>query len=130
MRQRLTPSGQAVWVETRAPGSITLTEALRLVTQLRQDPSTAFCAAMESWEYPIDRTAAAVLDLFDLTAQINSKKKVKPHPARPWLVKTRRRLGNVAGRTRDQVLTLLDRARQGLAGDPDSSTERKEDIGG
>lgn len=59
-------------------------EASRLIEQLAKDPSSAVAAALGGWDFPISRTTLAVLDLFDLFHQANSKRTPKPHPGRPF----------------------------------------------
>ncbi|MSZ76330.1 MAG: hypothetical protein F2667_04390, partial [Actinobacteria bacterium] len=58
--------------------AVSVPELGRLVRILMADPSSAVYAAMAGWAYPIDRTALAVLDLFDLTALANSDPKRRP----------------------------------------------------
>lgn len=91
--------------------TISLWEMARLVTILRSDPSSAIASALEGWDYPIDRTALAVLDLHDRFVEANSgKKKPPPHPGRPWKRddRQRERKGNAAGRSRAEVVAILN----------------------
>lgn len=79
---------------------------------LRKDTSSQFAAALEGWDYPIDRTTLAVLDQFDLTLAANSdpkKGKPKPHPGRPFKMddRTKTRRGNAGRRTPEQVKAIL-----------------------
>lgn len=85
-------------------------EAIRLVQVLQKDPSSQIAAALQGWEFPFDRTTAALLDLFDLE-HAKAAKKPKPHPGRPFDVRgsTTTRKGNVAGRSREEVLAILAR---------------------
>ena len=87
-------------------------EAIRLVRILQRDTSSQIAAALQGWEFPFDRTTAALLDLFDLE-HAKAAKKPKPHPGRPFALNDarRERHGNAAGRSRDEVLALLDRHR-------------------
>lgn len=86
-------------------------EAIRLTRILRADPSSMLAAAMEGWDHPISREALALMDLFDLDMAVNSgKKKPKPHPGRPWKPtgKTTQRHGDVGGRSRAEVVEILN----------------------
>lgn len=89
---------------------VSLWEIARLVVIVRQDPSSAIAAAMEGWTHPVSREALILMDLFDLELTINSKRKPKPHPGRPWTQDgpTRERKGNVAGRSRAEVVEILN----------------------
>jgi hypothetical protein len=84
-------------------------EAYRLARVLRSDPSSQVAAALEGWDFPIERTTAALLDLFDLEFAKGSKKP-KTHPGRPWKTDTnRRRFGDRKGRSRDEIREVLNR---------------------
>lgn len=86
-------------------------EAIRLVQVLQRDPSSQIAAALQGWEFPFDRTTAALLDLYDLE-HAKASKKSKPHPGRPFDLKgsaKTTRKGNAAGRTREQILSILAR---------------------
>lgn len=87
-------------------------EAARMVNILRADPSSALASAMAGWDFPISREALATLDLYDLMMAANSdpKKRVKPHSGRPFDMssKTERKLGNAGGRTRAEVVEILN----------------------
>lgn len=90
-------------------------EAIRALGILRKDTSSQFAAALEGWDFPIDRAALATLDVFDLTVMANSntkKGKPKPHSGRPFKMDDRERTkhGNAAGRTPTEVLDRLGRA--------------------
>ena len=93
---------------------MTLAEAARLATTLAADPSSASFAAITGWSHPISREALILMDLFDLdmaTATAGSKgRKPKPHPGRPWKPsdKTTKRHGDVAGRSRAEVVAILN----------------------
>lgn len=92
---------------------MTIFELARLVMILRNDPSSAIAAALSGWAYPIDRTALAVLDLYDLNVMINSdpkKGRPKPHPARPYETANRaeRKYGNTGGRSREEIVAILN----------------------
>lgn len=85
---------------------MSLAEAARHVERFRADPSSALASETEGWEYPVSRTEALLMDLWDVAAP-HTYKKPKPYP-RPWKTKgeTRRR-GDAAGRTPDEVKALL-----------------------
>lgn len=87
-------------------------ELLRQVTILRADPSSALAAALAGWDYPISREALAILDLYDLTMAANSdpKKRVAPHTGRPFNTSSKRtrQVGKTNGRTREQVVEILN----------------------
>lgn len=87
-------------------------EATRLLSILRADPSSAFAAALEGWDHPISREALILMDQFDLDVQINSdpKKGKPPRYRRPFPVedKQRQRFGNTGGRTRAEVVEILN----------------------
>ena len=87
-------------------------EAGRQVAILRADPSSALASALAGWEYPISREALAILDLYDLTMAANSdpKKRPKPHSGRPFDTssKTTRRVGKTDGRTREEIVAILN----------------------
>ena len=62
---------------------VTITEASRLVTLLASDPSSQVGAALMGLDYPVSREQIVLMDLYDLTAQVNSdpkKPKPKPYP--------------------------------------------------
>lgn len=87
-------------------------EAMRLISVLLLDPSSALAAAVAGWKFPIDRTALAVMDLHDRFVEANSDPKrgrPKPHPGRPFPMTNGRRRGNAAGRTPKQVKEILNR---------------------
>lgn len=63
--------------------SISWLEALHLVKILMRDPRSWTQAAMNGWQYPVSTEWILLAELFDLTHQVNSKKKIKPL-ARPW----------------------------------------------
>ena len=92
---------------------VTLSEVARLVVILRADPSSAIAAALEGWDYPISREALILLDHYDLDVRINSdskKGRPKPHPGRPFKLDDRqeRRYGNTGGRSREEVVKILN----------------------
>lgn len=72
---------------------------------------------MAGWDYPISQEALVLADIFDLDVKVHSDPKrpaAKPHPIRPFETRTdRRKYGNTAGRTRAEVISILERARRG-----------------
>lgn len=92
--------------------TISLSEVARLVTILQADPSSAIASKLAGWDYPISREALAILDLYDLTMRANAdpKKKVEPHSGRPFDMssKTTRKMGDTGGRTRAEVVEILN----------------------
>lgn len=94
--------------------TMTLAEAARLATTICQDPSSATFAAGAGWTHPISREALILMDLFDLdmTVATGGKKgaRPKPHPGRPFASsdKTTKRHGDVGGRSRAEVVAILN----------------------
>lgn len=93
-------------------------EALDLVRVLRSDPSTQLAAALEGWSHPLDRVGWMLADLIDVQGASKAGKKWKPYPrpfanhgervpGKPW-EKTGGRAGDVGGRTRAEVVQLLN----------------------
>lgn len=98
------------------PAEVGWGEALRLLTTLRKDPSSAVAASMEGWEFAMSREALLLADLFDLNQATGGVKRPKSHPGRPWkTVGKTKRLGDVGGRSVGAVKDLLARARLGSA---------------
>lgn len=83
-------------------------EAIRLLRVLRADPSSMLAAAIEGWDYPLDRAGWMLADLIDVQGSSKAGKKWKAYP-RPIKATNgeRRRRGNAAGRTRSQVVAIL-----------------------
>lgn len=100
--------------------SMTITEAGRLVKVIAADPSSALASAGAGWDYAIDRETLVLADLYDLMHQVHAdpkKPKPKPHPMRPFKTnQDQRRFGNAGGRSRAEVIAILDRARRGQMG--------------
>lgn len=90
------------------PGEIGWSEALDLVRVLRADPSSQIAAGLEGWEYPLDRIAWMLADLIDIQGGKAMGKKWKPYP-RPIKAKDKdKRWGNTGGRSRAQVVAILN----------------------
>lgn len=68
---------------------------------------------MEGWDFPVDRTTLAVLDVFDLTVMANSdskKGRPAPHNGRPFQIDRAdvKKYGDAAGRTPEQIRRILN----------------------
>jgi hypothetical protein len=86
---------------------VTYFEALHLVRILLRDPASWLQAARSGWKNPTSSEWMLLAELFDLTHQVNSKKKVKPIP-RPWLKSNAVKSGKAA-HSRSTVLKNLER---------------------
>ena len=84
---------------------VSFNEAYLLTAQLLKDPSSAIYAAANEWDYPLSREGLVLADLFDLTVQANSSKKIRVQYPRPF-VQGGKRLGRTK-RSRKEVLALL-----------------------
>lgn len=84
-------------------------EALRQTVTLMSDPSTQVAAATGGWDYPVSRLDLTLRDLYDLTHQVASVKRVKPY-SRPWAGKKKRRAQPDAGVTQSQIVAALRHA--------------------
>lgn len=82
-------------------------EAIHLVAVLFRDPSSWLQAAHNGWSYPVSHEWMLMAELFDLTHQVNSKKKIKPLQ-RPWPDPNTKRAGKT-NHSRADVLRNLDR---------------------
>lgn len=86
-------------------------EAARLVKILRADPSSMIAAALEGWKYPVSRGDLILMGMWEQDRQIASGGKDKTrHPLLPFATdsKTRERKGNAAGRSRAEVIEILN----------------------
>lgn len=83
-------------------------EAIYLVGGLRRDPDSWLGAALNDWDYPVNRNFVVQAHTYDLLAAINSKKKPKPYPA-PWPDPNVKRLGPKNDQPRHKVENLLER---------------------
>lgn len=86
-------------------------EAVGHVRILRRDPSSQIAAAVEGWDHPLSREAAVLMDVWDLEYAKAGTKKREQYP-RPFKTKARtttERVGNAAGRSRDEVVAHLRR---------------------
>lgn len=92
--------------------TVTLFEVARLVVILRKDPSSAIASTLEGWEYPVSREALILMDHYDLDRALNhdpKKGKADRYP-RPYEVddRQRRKYGNTGGRTRAEIVEILN----------------------
>lgn len=89
--------------------TVSIFEVARLVVIVRADPSSAIAAAVEGWDHPITREALVLMDLFDLDMAVAAgKKKPKPYQ-RPWKQEGDvKRMGNTGGRSRAEVVAILN----------------------
>lgn len=93
---------------------MSLAEAARLVAIIGADPESALAAEVRGWEHPVSREVAVLMDLWDLTAAATGTKR-PPRYVRPWKdPRQTKRIGDVAGRTPEEIKALLAGARQGL----------------
>lgn len=84
-------------------------EAIRAIRTLRSDPSSQIATAIEEWDYPLSREAAIFADLYDLEYAKTGVKSRKPYP-RPFKTKGKTETwGNTGGRSRDEVVAILNR---------------------
>jgi hypothetical protein len=101
--------------------SMPITEAGRLVRILAADPSSALASAGAGWDYAIDRDTLVLADLYDLLHQVHADPKngkPKPHPVRPFRTNQgQKRFGDTRGRSRAEVISILQRARRGEMSD-------------
>lgn len=91
------------------PGEIGWDEALDLVRILRADPSSQLAAAIEGWDYPLERAGWMLADLIDIQGGKAFGKKWKRYRRPLKAEENKQRWGNVGGRTRAQVVEILNR---------------------
>jgi hypothetical protein len=88
-------------------------EAINLIRILRADTTSQIAAALEGWDFPIDRAALAIQDLFDVTVMAHSdpkKGRPAPHSGRPFKSQRQdvQKFGKTGGRTRAEVVEILN----------------------
>lgn len=89
--------------------TVTLLELARMVVILRKDPSSQTAAAMEGWGHPLSREGWMLADLIDTTGAASAGKKWKTYEGRPLKPKDgRKKWGNTGGRTRPEVVAILN----------------------
>lgn len=102
--------------------TMTLPEAGRLATQLLADPSSAIHAAAAGWPHPLAASAIIAADQLYLdhvkTWVEGGKRGPKPkmHPLYPIVEEDEaQRFGNTGGRSREQVVEILNRLGHSLS---------------
>lgn len=88
--------------------SIEWGEALRLVRIIRSDAGSQFAASVEGWEYPLSRIGWMLADLIDVQGSSKAGKKWKTYPRPTKKSKDSQRWGDTGGRTRTEVVTILN----------------------
>lgn len=81
-------------------------EVIVLTDVLLRDPSSWLTASVNKWRHPITYDWAVLASLYDLLAQVNSKRKPKPFP-RPWSG------GQKTGKVRRDARSILKKAKDG-----------------
>jgi len=74
---------------------------------LMRDPSSWVQAAVNKWDYPVDRNWIVQTRVYDLLAIVNSKNKPKPYPA-PWPKENTKKLGSKKPQSRKDVIAKLE----------------------
>lgn len=89
--------------------SVSWSEAILLISVLMRDTDSWLQSAVSGWKFPVSRQWIVTAHLWDLLANINSKKKPKPYPT-PWPDADTKKIG---GTTKPQqsskVRALLER---------------------
>ena len=83
-------------------------EACLLISALLSDPQSFLQTKLRGWSHPITYDWAVLAAIYDLLAQVNSKRKPKPYP-RPWGDDGKSKKGTPRKDARD----ILARARRG-----------------
>ena len=83
-------------------------EAIRLTAILLRDPTSWTQAAVNNWDYPVDRNWIVMSHVYDLLAMVNSKKKPKPYPT-PWPDPNVTKLKPKKAQSRSDVMKKLRR---------------------
>lgn len=93
-------------------------EAVRLVSRLKDDPTSHVGAVLNEWDRPWSFEWAALADLYDLTqyAHVDQRRRsqVKPYP-RPWRAPGSKRRGRT-NKSRAEVLAILNAHGHNLGG--------------
>ncbi len=85
-------------------------EAFRITQHLALDPSSAVCASLNDWAYPLSRDALVLMDIFDLQHLSKSKRK-PPAYTRPWPEREKRTFARTA-LARDELMAILNAHRE------------------
>lgn len=88
--------------------SVTWIEAIRLTAGLMTDTDSKVQAAINGWSFSMNREFVVLAHIYDLLAQVNSKKKPKPYPM-PWPDPNVTKIGSKKPQPRNQILDKLDR---------------------
>lgn len=98
-----------VGLDESVPERIGWDEAIDLVRVIRSDPSSQTAAAIEGWDYPLDRVGWVLAHMSDVLEAAHLKKPTGYNP-RPVKAqdKSRQRWGNTGGRTRAEIVAILN----------------------
>lgn len=92
-------------------------EAVRLVRVLASDPSSQLAAALQGWAYPLERTGWMLADLIDVQIAKSGAKRATPYP-RPTPSRRRQKWGDTGGRSRAEVVSILNQLGHTLPVEP------------
>lgn len=95
-------------LDESVPDDIGWSEALDLVRVLRADPSSYTAAALEGWDYPLDRNGWMLADLIDVQGSSKAGKKWKAYHRPLKSPDKTQRWGDAGGRSRAAVVELLN----------------------
>jgi hypothetical protein len=101
-------------------GRMSWRETLLLTMELSADPTSRVGAAVAGWAHPIDRVSLTLMDLFDLTARVNTTRGTPPAYPRPWDTPARR--PRRPALTQDRIRAALRARGHNL---PDDRTEHR-----
>ncbi len=90
---------------TKVPWS----EVVYMVAVLLRDPSSWLQTSVAGWHHPITYEWPILASIYDLHAQVNSKRKPKPYP-RPW---PKGASASRRGRVRNDAREILAKAKNG-----------------
>lgn len=90
--------------------TVSWAEVVYLVSVLIRDPSSWLQTSISGWHHPITYEWPVLASIYDLHAQVNSKRKPKPYP-RPWPENNANR--KQRGKPRADARQLLERAKNG-----------------
>ncbi len=85
-------------------------EVLLLLSVLLRDPTSWLQTSVAKWHHPVSYEWATNAAVYDLLAQVHSKRKPKPYP-RPWATGAGK--SGRKGSTRKDAREILARARNG-----------------
>lgn len=87
--------------------SMTYLEATHLIAILVQSSDSWLCSALADWKHPVSNEWTVLANVYDLLAQVNSKKKPKPYQ-RPWKTTDTSKLGSKNVQSRSDVIKRLN----------------------